>query len=467
MTNLQNHKLESQARACIESLSNTLNASLLEGRAADRALATFFKQNRKFGSRDRRLIRDAVFAVFRWWGWARQLLPESMADMDQPGITGRRREISKYNDAQLALGESQLAALLLFADSLEEGEPLPQVEAWAALCNVPFEAVKEAIGNNEPLEQRGKALSQLLPDAMPGDTQTPDLSLSELLPAWAISKIAFPVDLDEAIRWFQKRPPVWIRIQQVDPDAVAAKLAKQGVNLEFHPRIPSAAHAGVGQRNLYGLPEFSQGAFEVQDVASQCIGLVCEAQSGEAWWDACAGGGGKSLQLAAVLGPEGSLLATDIRKHKLGALRRRGRRSRLKNINCRLWNGKRPLPGDLHFDGVLVDAPCTGSGTWRRNPDARWRAAEQDVDRMAALQQRLLRNAAENVKTGGKLIYATCSMLPAENHENVEQFLADHPDFQLESFENPLTGEAVEGMLQIWPWDADCDAMFVARLRRR
>jgi 16S rRNA (cytosine967-C5)-methyltransferase len=139
----------------------------------------------------------------------------------------------------------------------------------------------------------------------------------------------------------------------------------------------------------------------------------------------------------------------------------------LSNIHCRAWDGRRLGRRQATFDGVLVDAPCTCSGTWRRNPDARWSTRPEEVTEMAELQARLLANAASGVKPGGVLVYATCSLFEAENGAVVREFLARREDYRLEPFGHPLTGRDTPGWTCIWPWEGDCDAMFVARLRHQ
>ncbi|HBP08272.1 MAG TPA: hypothetical protein DD673_16540, partial [Lentisphaeria bacterium] len=164
----------------------------------------------------------------------------------------------------------------------------------------------------------------------------------------------------------------------------------------------------------------------------------------------------------------GTVVACDVRSYKLDDLRIRARRAGFPNIRTCEWDGK-PYQGKqaARFDGVLVDAPCSCSGVWRRNPDGRWTLKPEDVEEAAALQQRILEAASTAVRSGGLLIYATCSLFPRENGGVVDAFLASHEEFALEPFEHPLTGEPCGGMLQVRSFDGDCDSMFVARLRRK
>jgi 16S rRNA (cytosine967-C5)-methyltransferase len=197
------------------------------------------------------------------------------------------------------------------------------------------------------------------------------------------------------------------------------------------------------------------------------IGMVCAPLPGERWWDCCAGGGGKTLQLASLLQRKGVVVATDIREYKLDDLKMRARRAGFPNIRRSPWDGKAPRKKKAGlYDGVLVDAPCSCSGVWRRNPDAKWNTDEAEIAEMSDLQLKILTAASAGVKPGGVLVYGTCSLFDPENRTVVSKFLESHPDFTLESFADPLSGKLCQGTLQIRPWDSDSDSMFAARMRR-
>ncbi|MFA7232442.1 MAG: RsmB/NOP family class I SAM-dependent RNA methyltransferase, partial [Victivallaceae bacterium] len=293
-------------------------------------------------------------------------------------------------------------------------------------------------------------------------------SLEGLLPEWTYQLLPPGVNHLELIRWFQQRPPLWLRGQGCEIDSLANKLKFRGLNVKKHPFMTQSLCAENPAVSLYSLEEFRKGLFEVQDLASQVIGLTCAPKAGERWWDACAGAGGKTLQLADIMQRKGSVIASDIREYKLEDLRKRARRAGFPNIMCKEWDGKALRKKQQEkFDGVLVDAPCSCSGTWRRNPDARWTTSPDELIEMAELQLRILNNAASGVKPGGTLVYATCSIFAAENTGVVESFLAQNPEYALESFSNPMNGRQTNGTVQIFPWEGDCDAMFAARFRRR
>jgi 16S rRNA (cytosine967-C5)-methyltransferase len=244
-------------------------------------------------------------------------------------------------------------------------------------------------------------------------------------------------------------------------------LRSYGLEAASHPFLESAIKIQGVKVNLHTLKEFNQGLFEIQDLSSQCIGLACAPKPGEMWWDACAGGGGKSLQLADLMNRKGSVRATDTRAYKLEDLKKRAARAAFPNIRTAPWDGTAPDPKRrATFDGVLVDSPCSSSGRWRRNPDARWIASKAWVDELSEIQMKILSAASAAVKPGGVLVYATCSMFQREDADNAARFLSKHPEFSLESFPNPLNGEMTDGSLLTLPWDGDCDASFVARFRK-
>ncbi|WP_440904902.1 RsmB/NOP family class I SAM-dependent RNA methyltransferase [Catenovulum sp. SX2] len=185
--------------------------------------------------------------------------------------------------------------------------------------------------------------------------------------------------------------------------------------------------------------QFALGQFELQDLASQQIVQAVDVKPGMKVWDCCAGAGGKTLALADRLNNKGSVTSTDIHSYKLDELKKRAKRAEYFNIRTFVWSGDKALdlPNDVKrqngFDRVLIDAPCTSAGTWRRNPDAKWRFCQQDSDEQIAIQQSILTNAQASVRKNGKLVYATCSWQIAENEAQVSWFLHKFPEFNLES----------------------------------
>jgi 16S rRNA (cytosine967-C5)-methyltransferase len=198
------------------------------------------------------------------------------------------------------------------------------------------------------------------------------------------------------------------------------------------------------------------------------IAHICAPNRGERWWDCCAGAGGKTLALADIMQRTGKVVAGDIRSYKLEDLKRRARRGNFPNIECRPWDGNKVPPRRSNkFDGILIDAPCSCSGVWRRNPDGRWNSSPEEVEKVTAMQRTVLENVLGALRPGGVLVYATCSAFEAENSAMIRAFLEQHPEFTLESFIDPLTGEKVDGMLKITGASENCDSMFAARMRKK
>ncbi|MCA1809742.1 MAG: RsmB/NOP family class I SAM-dependent RNA methyltransferase, partial [Lentisphaerae bacterium] len=202
----------------------------------------------------------------------------------------------------------------------------------------------------------------------------------------------------------------------------------------------------------------------IQDLASQAVGLICAPRPGEFWWDVCAGSGGKALHLADLMQGAGTVLATDTRSGALATLQKRLRKHASLKVRSRLAGTARaPKAG---FDGVLVDAPCSGLGTWHRNPDARWRTEREQVISQALAQKQLLDDAAGKVRAGGRLVYAVCTLTKAETVDVLDDFLEHHKEFKPCPGAHPLTGEQSDGRFWIWPWQGKCNGMFIAALQR-
>lgn len=437
-------KLKSQVKAGGNALRAVLRAVFGEGKPADRALSGFFRENRQYGSRDRQFVSESVYALLRSWGILRRFLPEE-----------RRAELES---GMVRIGRAELDALLFGALYLE-GVNLPAADLLAKELGVPWP--KPDPDNPSPFLAKAEALGVSFGMKL-------RFADRDLVPEWVFSLLPGEFPADRFLSDLRRRPPMWLRIQSPDLDRLAAELRSCGTELLRQARIPNALGIVNPKVNLYTLESFRRGEFEVQDLASQCIGLVAAPKPGERWLDACAGAGGKTLELAELMKRTGTVVACDVRAYKLDDLRTRARRAGFPNIVTRAWDG-RPFRGKQvgQYDGVLVDAPCSCSGVWRRNPDGRWTLSPEAVGEAAELQKKILEAAATAVRPGGVLIYGTCSLFPRENAEVVETFLAAHAEFQLEAFEHPLTGEPCGGMLQIYSFDGDCDSMFVARMRRR
>lgn len=266
---------------------------------------------------------------------------------------------------------------------------------------------------------------------------------------------------DDWFRTLQRPPNLWLRARRGQGTALANKLG----NAE--PRLLPDAVLYQGTQDLFRTPEFHAGEFELQDLSSQAVGFICDPQPGSTWWDACAGEGGKLLHLSALMENKGLIWASDRAEWRLKHLKRRTARAKAFNYRAALWNGSTKLPTKTKFDGVLLDAPCSGIGTWQRNPHARWTTTLADVKELAEVQKQLLANVVPSVKPGGKLVYSVCTLAKSETIEVVESFEKQFPDFQPLAVANPLKPESpASAQTWIWPQDSGGNGMFIASWRR-
>ncbi len=421
--------LRRQADLVVETVAGVRHA-VAEGHPADATLSRLYRQHPEFGSRDRRLLSETVFSVFRWAGW---LTPERAPDDATACV------LASVLDA-----ESFHPALALLLPQTRLGPTLP--------------APLGGLG----LKAKATALAKLTNTAVP--------AVTDCAPAWALAQVAVPEGRaasfkERLVTAWQSPPPTWLRLQGGARATVLPALDAAGLAPVTHPRLEDAVRVARGA-NLWALPRDVARALDIQDLASQVVGHVCAPQARSQWWDVCAGSGGKSLHLATLMRARGSILATDVRESALEQFKRRERDAGLRMIDMRRWDGlKEPAPEGV-FDGILLDAPCSGMGTWHRNPDARWRMTDARIAELAGIQAVLLRACAPRLRPGGTLVYATCTLTAAENHGMIDAFLSEHPEFVLSPFANPLDGKPCNGRLTIFPWDGPCNGMFIARLTR-
>jgi len=270
------------------------------------------------------------------------------------------------------------------------------------------------------------------------------------------------------------RAPVDVRVNGLKSDAghVLKALAPFGAEpLAFPMGAVRIAAPAASERAapVEAAPAFEKGWFEVQDAGSQVAAAVAGEIKGRQVLDFCAGGGGKTLALAAAMGNTGQLYAYDSDARRLADTVRRSQRAGVRNLQVRSPIDPKALEGlEGRMDLVFVDAPCTGSGTWRRHPDAKWRLSPEQLERRIAEQDAVLAGAAPFVKPGGRLIYVTCSLLAEENEDRVAAFVSPHADFAPAPIE--LAGaeswRTADGFLRLTPRSAGTDGFFVAILTR-
>lgn len=421
---------EAQAKECAKVLFGAFEAVFQKKQALDHFLTGVFRNNPKYGSKDRKRIGNALFRVFRDYGFIATLLSEEERIAEN-----------------CLLVSSVLAGEKVFPQCWINAAVFSEKELFAAACKEEILSRLQALAKEKKL-----------------------FSITDNLPQWCMKY--FPEGREREFAFsLLKRSPVWFRLNFPHEEKKCAlihkEFASKGLELVFHGVKKDAFSVKEDKRVLLqDFSTFRAGLFEVQDLSSQCIGNEGNIQEDFAKiLDYCAGGGGKSLQMASFLNSKkssGKVYAWDIRKNKLSEALRRGKKAGFKNIvlldSC---------PDKGLFDKVVVDAPCSGSGRWRRAPEQRFLLTEEELISLADIQLEILEKAAERVKENGVLVYGTCSVFAIENTENIQRFLSKHPEFALEEFVSPLTGEKCPGFLEIFPSDGDCDGAFTARMRRR
>lgn len=416
-------------------------------RPAEQVVSDYFRKRRYIGAKDRRAVSDMAYGTLRrrarlHWHLRRQ-------GSHLPGVP-------PFED-RLAL----LAYLVLSGDQ--------SVETLDQLCSGERYAPP-------PLNREERAsLQRLEGEALESPCQAEAVRFE--IPEWLLPDFeaslgaALPVELAA----LSEEAPLDLRANTLKAgrEEALAALAEEGIAAEPTPLSPLGLRVR-GRRSLRGGRAFSAGLVEVQDEGSQLAALLCDARPEMAVADVCAGGGGKSLALAAAMAGRGRLLASDVDQRRLDRAAARFRRAGADFVE------RRVIP-DLaeaknladRFDRVLVDAPCSGSGAWRRQPDARWRLTPEALAGYRAAQQELLAKAATLVRQGGRLIYVTCSLLDEENEDQVRNFLEAHEDFAVHPVDEvwarqvaapcPATGS----FLTLTPAAQGTDGFFVALLDRR
>ncbi len=423
--------------ALLDLASELLREVLRLDRPADGAVSAFFRQQRQLGPRERHTLAETTYFVLR----RRPLL------MHLAELGGDR----KPN----ALGVPLMRRLAILGwqgnDAFLRAALAPDELAWLARA----QAVKP---DNLPA-----ALRHHLPDW-----------LAEALQA-ALGREFWP--LAEAL---DQAAPMDLRVNllKMKRDEARQRLAEAGIVAEPTPYSPWGLRV-AGKPALQQLALFKEGAVEVQDEGSQLLALLTDAHRGEMVVDFCAGAGGKTLALGAMMRNTGRLYAFDTSGHRLAALKPRLARSGLSNVHPAQLAHERDdrvkrLAGKIQR--VLIDAPCSGLGTLRRNPDLKWRQTPKDVAELAQLQLAILSSAARLPAPGGRLVYATCSLLRAENEDVVEAFeAAQGRDFErlpaaelLAQARVDQAATLVEGdFLRLWPHRHATDGFFAAAWRRR
>ena len=410
------------------------------GRPVDAVTSAFFRSRRGIDDRDRGIVLELLYELLRhrarlgWW-LARQ----------------------GYSD----LPRTRLLAWLILA----EGKAPDQVKGL-------FDGTKfapSALSDDEyALLVKLRGCTMMHPD-MPVEVRVE-------CPPWAVPSLrrrfgeGFLAEMAATLT----PPPLDLRVNPVKStrQTVLKDLRALGLNAEATGLAPHGVRLKE-RLSLARLKGLKTGEIEIQDEGSQLVALLVGARPGEQVVDFCAGAGGKTLAIASDMNNKGHVVACDVNEARLKRCAERLRRAGLHNGETRLLATETDRWVKRHkgrFDRVLVDAPCSGTGTWRRNPDARWRAPDLGLDNLLALQSRILTSAARLVKPDGRLVYATCSILPEENEAQVAAFLAAHPTFHVVPLSEAaphLTAATDRDFLSLTPARHGTDGFFAAVLQRK
>lgn len=370
-------------------------------RPADALVSSYFRSRRYIGSKDRAFIATQTYDVLRhqarlnWW----------LTYLKQE-VTARNRFLT-YLKLMEKMTANELSGIF---DGGKYAPPMITPEEKKLLS----------------LLKGHTALHPDMPEEVVGEC-----------PSWAYTglKKRFGKGLTKQLEVLLRPAPLDLRINplKITREKASSALIQLGLDVGATPYSPWGLR--VHDRPALGqIALLKEGALEIQDEGSQLVALLVDAKAGERVVDFCAGAGGKTLAISAQMENKGRIIACDVLASRLKRSGERFRRAGLHNIETHALSSERDPWVKRHkgsFDRVLVDAPCSGTGTWRRNPDARWKELGPGLESLLPLQASILESASRLVKDGGRLVYATCSLLPEENEEQITKFLENHPDFKL------------------------------------
>ncbi len=279
-------------------------------------------------------------------------------------------------------------------------------------------------------------------------------------------------DTEKLCEWMNQSPTIDLRINPLCTSIEEVEVALQsvGVLVRRIPHLPQALRLIGSAGSIQKLPGFREGWWTVQDSSAQLVGHLLDPQPGEVVIDACAAPGGKTTHIAELMADKGKIWACDRTSSRLRKLQENSQRLNLQSIQIYTGDSRHFAQFPNTADRVLLDAPCSGLGTMHRHADARWRQTPESVRELSVLQKELLTHTSTFVKSGGVLVYATCTLHPAENEEVISAFLAESPDWQIDSptgFEFPDSARSMpQGWFKVWPHRQDMDGFFMVRLRK-
>ncbi|ADX68324.1 MULTISPECIES: RsmB/NOP family class I SAM-dependent RNA methyltransferase [Weeksella] len=364
---------------------DTLAEVFFEGKYADKELERVLKSNRSWGARDRAFIAETVYDLVRW----KRLVEGSMSK---------------------PLSRDTLWEFVgtWFIMNMAEEQHLPSWDEFRHLN--PKEIIKR-----HHQSAKNPAVAQSFPDWLYA------LGEKELGEQWI-----------KEVEALNQQAPTVIRVNtlKIDRKSLHKELKENKIKTHILSKFQDALELDE-KMNIFRTDAFQNGFFEVQDAGSQLIAPFLRVEPGQRVIDACAGAGGKTLHLASLMKNKGQIIAMDIHEWKLKELKKRAKRNNVQNVQTRLIESKTIKRMEESCDRLLIDAPCSGLGVLKRNPDAKWKLQPEFIENIKNEQAKILDSYSKMVKKGGLMVYATCSILPSENQEQVEKFLANHPEYTL------------------------------------
>jgi len=377
-----------------EAVVSALSTIFEGGKYADKVIEKTLKQNPKWGARDRRFIAETTYDIVRWYRFLKEVA--DAGDHDYWKLLGSWLIWKKIN--------------------------LP---AWDTFNGLNAVEVQSNLRKEYPLV------------------------VKESIPDWlhAVGVEELPLRWNKEIASLNNEAEVVLRANTLKSEkkATQQQLDQEGITTISHPSFPHALILSK-RMNVFGSQSFKSGLFEVQDAGSQLIAPFLQVEAGMRVIDACAGAGGKTLHLAALMQNKGRIVAMDTEGWKLDELKKRARRAGANNIETKIIENAKSIKRLANSaDRVLLDVPCSGLGVLKRNPDAKWKLSVEYITKVRSLQQSILSDYSMMVKSGGMLVYSTCSILPSENETQVKIFLDSNNQFQLIDEKHVWPSEGFDG----------------------
>ncbi|MFN4146994.1 MAG: RsmB/NOP family class I SAM-dependent RNA methyltransferase [Runella sp.] len=394
-------------RVLVEAVVYSLQEIFEQGRQADKVIEQVLKSDRRWGARDRGFIAENTYEIVRWW---------RMLDF----VAKSFKKSPTFWD--------------LFATwQILKGQQLP---LWPDFVNIDKTAILQAYQE----AQKIRKIRESIPDWLD------EIGSAELGQSWEAELTAL-----------NQPAPVVLRANTLKIDVLTLQkvLQEQDIETQLSEAAPNALILPQ-KKNVFQTDAFKKGLFEVQDAGSQLIAPFLEVQPKHRVIDACAGAGGKTLHLAALMQNQGRIIAMDVEGWKLDELKRRARRNGVGNIETRLIEAKTIKRLRVTADRLLLDVPCSGLGVLRRNPDAKWKIKPEFVSQIRQTQYDILSRYSEMLKTGGQMVYATCSILPSESEAQVARLIKENPQ-KWRLLKEHRTSPARDGS----------DGFYMARLEKR